>query len=282
MRFSERIGKKEPKFAIQLDSMDKELRNGLWNVITFFLTEPMKRDNSLLSYSIYESTIKEIWSSFLKEPIDQIHPLTEVICSQIRDRFFKWDYLQVYDFVDFLGSLNTFFPSNFFLEAINSVLKSELSGYRFVNGILAPITNEIEILEIEKSLSSTSALKGVNIHLSEALSKLSNKKDPDYRNSIKESISAVESLCQQLTGDEKAELSKTLKLLKTKIPLHSALEQGFIKIYSYTSDGDGIRHALLDETSLDQEDALFMLVSCSAFINYLIAKSDKAGIKFKK
>ncbi|MGQ9708742.1 MAG: AbiJ-NTD4 domain-containing protein, partial [bacterium] len=35
----------------------------------------------------------------------------------------------------------------------------------------------------------------------------------------------------------------------------------------------------LDEPNLSFEDAKFMLVSCSAFINYLITKAAKAGIK---
>jgi hypothetical protein len=30
---------------------------------------------------------------------------------------------------------------------------------------------------------------------------------------------------------------------------------------------------------LDQEDARYMLVTCSAFVNYLVVKADKAGVK---
>jgi len=111
------------------------------------------------------------------------------------------------------------------------------------------------------------------------LNKLSDKKNPDYRNSIKESISAVESICQQITQDPKAELGKALKTIKTKLSIHGALEQGFIKIYGYTSDGDGIRHALMDEPNLDQEDALYMLITCSSFVNYLIIKANKIGLE---
>ena len=92
------------------------------------------------------------------------------------------------------------------------------------------------------------------------MSKLSNRKQPDYRNSIKESISAVESISKVISGDPKAELGKALKIIKTKIGLHTALEQGFLKIYGYTSDADGIRHALMEQSSCDFEDAKYMLV----------------------
>ena len=37
-------------------------------------------------------------------------------------------------------------------------------------------------------------------------------------------------------------------------------------------------HALMDEPTLDIEDAKFMLISCSAFVNYLVVKAQKAGI----
>ncbi|MBY0098678.1 hypothetical protein [Mesobacillus maritimus] len=62
------------------------------------------------------------------------------------------------------------------------------------------------------------------------------------------------------------------------VQMHGALREGFLKIYGYTSDGDGIRHALIEEPSLSFEDAKFMLVACSAFVNYLVVKSEKAGI----
>lgn len=50
----------------------------------------------------------------------------------------------------------------------------------------------------------------------------------------------------------------------------------FEKLYAYTCQPDnGIRHALMDEDGkyvLGQEEAMFMLVSCSAFLNYLYRK----------
>lgn len=72
-----------------------------------------------------------------------------------------------------------------------------------------------------------------------------------------------------------------MKEVEKKIELHPALKEAFNKLYGYTSNADGIRHALLEEDTLDFEDAKFMLVSCSAFINYLHPKASKAGLKLK-
>jgi len=41
----------------------------------------------------------------------------------------------------------------------------------------------------------------------------------------------------------------------------------------YTSDKGGIRHGLKEEDhNVDIDEARFMLVTCSAFVNYLISK----------
>ena len=120
----------------------------------------------------------------------------------------------------------------------------------------------------------------VRVHLQSSVDLFSDRKNPDYRNSIKESISAVEAVCQIITGEEKATLGQALKKLEEKgIELHEALRKSFSNLYGYTSDADGIRHALLEESTLDFDDAkFFMLVSCSAFVNYLAAKGTRAGV----
>ena len=71
-----------------------------------------------------------------------------------------------------------------------------------------------------------------------------------------------------------------MKLIEDSIGLHPALKRGFLAIYGYTSDEGGIRHAMLEETNIAFEDAKYMLVSCSTFINYLIVKASKVGVRF--
>jgi hypothetical protein len=58
-------------------------------------------------------------------------------------------------------------------------------------------------------------------------------------------------------------------------------EQALLKLYGFTSDEGGIRHALLEETSLSYADAKFMLVLCSAFTNFLLTRCAEAGLKLK-
>lgn len=117
-------------------------------------------------------------------------------------------------------------------------------------------------------------MKAVETHLRTALDYISNRENPEYRNSVKESISAVESFCSIMTGDGKATLGKALTQIEQSHKIHGALKEAFSSLYGYTSDSGGIRHSLLeDDVNVTLGDAKFMLVSCSAFINYLKTKS---------
>ncbi len=70
-----------------------------------------------------------------------------------------------------------------------------------------------------------------------------------------------------------------LKVLEAHMELHGAFKAGLSSLYGYTSDAAGIRHAILEESKLTFSDAKFMLVICSAFVNFLITKVAELNIK---
>jgi hypothetical protein len=271
--FSQRKGLKPVKSVIQVDSMNEDLRNSLWNALVLFYFGNVNIKRNLLAL---------LWVFYFKKPIDLYKSRFTLVFEETKKYFFSCEWYEVYDLIEFIANN---YPDNQvnlnFMQFCNSILERESSAYRFVSGIIAPITSEIEIAQIEESFEKTKSLKGVHAHLKRALELLSDRKDPDYRNSIKESISAVESICKLITGEDKATLGKSLEKIEKegKIKIHPALKKAFENLYGYTSDAEGIRHGLLDEPNLDFEDAKFMLVSCSAFVNFLIGKASKFGIK---
>ena len=159
----------------------------------------------------------------------------------------------------------------------NRILEDEASAYRIVNNWVVPITNESELATIREATNHP--YDSVHTHITKALSLFSDRKKPDYENSIKESISAVEAICCIITGlsGANATLGKVLKKLKDHgVHIHPAMENAFSSLYGYTSDEEGIRHGGIDFRNAPSEDAKYMLVSCSAFVNYLIEKWTKA------
>lgn len=286
MRFSERMGYEKPKTELQKEGMDRELRNCIWNCLTINIFDNFSDyvvSSDEAGYKAKEHLIKRLWLDFFKSTIDT-RPHKKGQCIEvIREWFFKADWNQVYDFVEFVieNNKNKGHTQNF-VENLNSILKRELSAYRVVSSKLTPITSDLEIDEIEKAVDGP--INEVNKHLSRALELLSDRKNPDYRNSIKESISAVETICKRISENPKATLGDALdQLIKSgKIKFHGAIQSAFKNLYGYTNDADGIRHSLMEEELLDQEDALFMLTSCSAFVNYLIVKTLKSGNDLSK
>lgn len=182
----------------------------------------------------------------------------------------------MYDFIDIHLSYLEDDERDIRIRQYNELLEQEKAGYRIVSGEIAPITNETEIATIEQSADT--AFQSVNQHIQKALSLYADIQSPDYENSIKESISAVEAICCIITGlsGANASLGKVIKKLKDNgVHIHSAMEQAFSSLYGYTSDEDGIRHGGIDFKNAPAEDAKYMLVSCSAFVNYLIEKYEK-------
>ncbi len=81
----------------------------------------------------------------------------------------------------------------------NRVLERELSAYRFVGSQLADITSEEKLKSIESAIDVTTKYSGAQVRT--AIGFLSDRKSPDYRNSVKESICAIESLCVSLSNN---------------------------------------------------------------------------------
>lgn len=280
MLFSERKGLKRVRKTHQKESMDEALRNGLWDALDLCIWR--KVIDGAISSRVRESEYYELfvkyWHFYFKKPVDSMPSYLEDVFSVIRDIFFKAEWYEVYDLVEFTSKVVLDDMSNGFDKACNQVLEREMSAYRIVDHNVVEITSEQEIESIESAIRDSTGLAGVNEHLASALQLLSDRKRPDFRNSIKESILALESLSKRVAQDEKATLGTALKMLEDKIELHGALKNGFSALYGYTSSANGIRHGMLEKTTITFVDAKFMIVACSAFINYVIGKCSEADI----
>ena len=159
-------------------------------------------------------------------------------------------------------------------EFMNEVFEYEWVGYRFVTDRITKITDKLEIEEIEDAAHCE--FEGCRSHINNAVGFLADRGNTDYKNCIKESISAVESICKVITKNEHATLGDALKELEKKRNLKGPLKSAFEKLYNYTNDKGGIRHSEgLFVSDVTFEEAKFMLVSCSAFVNYLISEYGK-------
>jgi len=154
-----------------------------------------------------------------------------------------------------------------FIDSLGSAFKSSGSAYRLINGRMETITSEEHASSLDVAINTVSSSEygGAKNHLQNASTEMRNGK---WKSSIRESISSIESILFDATGQKS--FAKAIDTLKPKLGTHSALVEGWKKIYGYTSDKDGIRHAMLSETSsVDEKEAIYMYGACAGFVAYL-------------
>ena len=137
---------------------------------------------------------------------------------------------------------------------------------------IVPAVTEAEghtVIELLKTLREA-GLRGSTEHLRNACDCINKG---EWAGSIRESIHTVESVARMLAPEAKT-LKQALAATKDHGGLHPALKDGFIKLYGYTSDEQGVRHPLLDndKAQVGMDEAVFMLGACASFASYLWRK----------
>ena len=279
LNFSQRYGYEPVRDAIQLESMDEPLRNGLWSLLTIFVWNRARASSGEYGVCLDGRANEPIrafcfllWLDYFKKPLDELSNYWNEVLPQLRSHYFDCSWHTAYRFVEFVA--NNYSDDSFkkeFTADCNQLLEKEMSAYRFVNGLVTPITNTQELAAIDEAIETTPGPVGQ--HLRHALELLSDRTDPDYRNSIKESISAVESLVAKTVSADNPAFGQLLNRLQTERGLHPALKTAFSSLYGYASDESGVRHALTEaDRAVDFHEAKFMLVVCSAFVNFVNGK----------
>lgn len=232
LSFSQRMGIKPIEVPIQTDCLNEDTRMDIWNSFYQWFSSYVVSDSDLIDYitgSERELCIR-VWSRYLRRDLSHLsygQNLTGEVKRLILSSTTAW-----YDILDFCEQIinDPYAQVKYFSKMLNDVFEKDNVGYRIIGKQISPITNETEIQSIESALALSGPFSGARIHIQTALEKYSDKTDPDYRNCVKESISAVESMCQILANNPKATLGAALKVLNNGgIDIHSALAAGFEK-----------------------------------------------------
>lgn len=297
--FSERFGYSTARKILEYECISEELRMAIYNVIFEWLNDYYSDNASL-------RVCRSLWSELWHLPLDDFpepDPLASLAINglayspsffkEMKRHLFEEEWFKAYDLVEFVAKqylmldkesesaertpIGQMLDNNDeslledFSDDMNDALAREMSGYRLVGACIAPITNDAEIRTLEQSLSASDRFSGVRMHTEKSLEHYSKKPEPDLTNAIKESISSVEAAARIVVGSEKDTLGEALKKLGKAGAVHPSLVAGWKNIYGFTSDVGGIRHASnTEEVAVDANLAKYMLISCSAFANYLM------------
>lgn len=278
--FSQRHGYTEVRTAIQREGLDRETRLDIWNV----LARVSEACRDFFAYRPQVSLIEDrLWIGFFREARDEM-PNSGDLWARVKYSTLKDDWYRVFDLIEVLvasarshaaGELAGVFASA--VRALNAVFEQNLVAYRIIAGRLTPLDSAEDVEAISTAIDNTEGLPGARHSIDRALSLLADRAAPDYPNSIKESISAVESVVKTVTGE--GQLGAGLKRLEQAgLKIHPALRDAWGKMYGWASDEDGIRHAGIEPADADQALAKYTLVTCSAFVSLLIEEGRKQGV----
>lgn len=200
--FSHRKGLKPLKKAIQFEALDEVIRAKLWSVISAmtleqYVEQGIYRRSVPTTNQIIEDLFKLIWLHSFSQPVDET-PDFRSAYEIVKTYFFKTSWNEVLDLLELISKNIPEDWQDGFRDSINYFLESESCAYRFVGLEIRELTDETELSEVAHAFEAN---KNVAEHLKKALDFLSTRGKPDYRNSIKESISAVEAICRLKTKD---------------------------------------------------------------------------------
>ncbi|MBT1671827.1 AbiJ-NTD4 domain-containing protein [Curtobacterium flaccumfaciens] len=280
MSFAERMGFTSPRSLPQTGALDAETRIELWNIV--YLSRGLTQHKDM-GYDVDTAITAAIWAWYFKNARDE-QPGDHEVWGRVKTIITDGEWFEALDCIEAYGKYLHRFSNQYTYEVpdafdglLNATLEQYLVGYRLVGRELVPLGDDVSAAAVTDALDLTAKLAGARNHLIRATELLADRQTPDYPNAIKEAISAVESVVATVTGQ--GTLGAGLKKLKAAgIELHPALESAWSKMYGWTSDAQGIRHAAIDETDADQSLAKYMLVACSAFVSYVIESGSKSSL----
>lgn len=260
--------------------LDRETRTQIWNVLTAvreqYATYPPKNTSQ-------KDATRLLWVWYFKGARDEF-PGEARMWGKCKEHILTEPWMDVFDlletFVLYMKDAEVDQAvglANQAVSAWNKMFENYLVGYRFIGNEITPVDSNAEAEAISSALTDSDPIKGARHALERAIELLADRTSPDYPNAIKESISAVEAVVKKLTGA--GTLGSGLhKLESAGITIHPALKGAWSKMYGWASAADGIRHAGIEAADADQALAKYVLVTCSAFVSYLIEKGRKAGL----
>lgn len=259
--FSERYGYIKPSDVIIREEITPEIQNVICSCFD--------RLDESIGFHDYMFLQRYLWMEFLNQREGTFQSTSDIVGNFIQDDREPW-----YRKLDMIEVSISFLVKNQitcvedFVNDLNQEFARLHFAYRVVDRQIVEVTSKDEFKFIEDVINATS--DQARKHLEQALRLYGRKPQGDYTGSIKESISAVGVLFRH--RQEGKDFEKALCFLKERKIAPDSLDKIFSKLYACTIDESMGNHLSMNsplptrvQTSAE---ALFILVSCCAFINY--------------
>ena len=273
LTFLQRMGDEEVPQPMKLGELSGGLRRELWNTVRRFLQS--YRGFDAIGRYFYSRDIipliERVVGKMLDKTEDEVNESYNTINIFIKKILCEAKANLALQFIEHLindplvtKELHKQLSDLFEEHRAPYYLDFEKKTYR-----IFPRTSKEESDATRKSLEKLQegGFEGALSHVRQAAEHINGGQ---FSDAIHDSISAVESVARAI--NKAKTLKEALEQLEgTGMIKHKAFKDAIIKLYAYTSDEEGIRHALIDvkEADVGLSDALFFYNACAAFAGYL-------------
>jgi hypothetical protein len=270
--FSQRTGFEPIPPQLKLGEVPAELRR------LFYYYTSLEIDRE--SYTQYSSRVfRDEWRRvamdlhvlFFKEPADEFDYGAYENKERLKDFIDRANIGRLFDLIEFFVRHHG--CSDEMKRELADAFVTARAAYRvFDNKYIAAIGTEEQGAAFECAVSEAEAKNATAVRKQLIAAGLA-LRDGHWADSVRESIHAVEAMAVRLAPGTET-LGAALKVLEQGGHLHGSLKAAFGSLYGYSSDEEGVRHALVfgNEAQVDEADALFMLGACASFVSYLLAR----------
>ena len=281
LTFSQRYGYAPLPEPMQLEEISRDLRLEIWNVTRELLISI--RSEGIDKYYFDEKGqqfIERVLGKLLKKAEDEVSTTYVGVFRGFKDLVLRGKFNVVLDLVETIANNGP--HTKDFVNRVSKSFERHAAAYRLDTSQrpyrFIPQTSKEQGEAASQSIKTLrqGRMEGAATHLRQAAEHIN---AGQYGDSIADSIHAVESVARVLDSEASQTLGPALDSLeRSGLLKHPALKEAFKKLYGYTNDEQGIRHALLDRDSPDVglDEALFMFGACASFGAYLVGKYRKA------
>jgi hypothetical protein len=273
LSFSQAQGYEDIPTPLKLEELPPEARVQIWNAFYFHIERSLDNRRRWV-IGAWANILKSRHAMHDNRPLDEWSPEIGAIRRDLRKCIETLPFNRLFDLIQFTLRHSSC-PPNFASRMRQVFLRCRLA-YTIDEGQPPTIVPAVTPEEGSAVIGALQTLRkarlgGAESHLRNASECINAR---DWAGSVRESIHAVESVARQLDSKACGGLKPALESLERRGGLHPALKAAFNKLYGYTSDEQGVRHALLDrpDHNVRMDEALFMLSACASFASYLWRK----------
>jgi hypothetical protein len=279
----------------QSEDLDEKTRNALWNAIAFEVGRSVNRLGSVGNAALLSSPgrsivmqaaeafgpktirlppfVQRLWVEHWESRTSEVAGEAEAdLIADVEEVVVGGDLPAIFDVIEILIQSVTERDKSQgegLIAAINKVFRRRNVAFLLTDGLVLPLSDEIESQAVERALANAADISGPHQQLRNAARHL---RDGNWADSVSSALKAAEGTAQSVLSDNRVPLGRAVDKLSARGHIDSDIAATWNRLYGWASNAkNNIRHGGIHEANVSPALAAYFLVTTSAFVSYLLS-----------